>query len=75
MNNKVKLGNQGLIGTIVLIIVALIILGYFQISFESIIMSPVVQENLKFAWHVFVQGLVTIWGWITDFSRSVIWGA
>jgi hypothetical protein len=49
---------QGVISTIVLIIVAIIILGYFHISLKSIVTTPQVQENLKYAWDLFITGLM-----------------
>ena len=61
MNTK-----RGVISTIVLIVVALIILGYFHISFKSIVSSPTVQENLKFAWQIFMDGLTGLIQWIKD---------
>ncbi len=41
---------QGLIGIILLIIIALIILGYFGFSARTIVESPQVQENLGYFW-------------------------
>jgi hypothetical protein len=41
---------KGLIKTILLIIVALIVLGYFGFNVGDIIKSPTVQANLNTAW-------------------------
>jgi hypothetical protein len=51
--------NTGLINTIVLIIVALIILGYYKIDVRTIVSAPLVQENLKYGWDVLVSGVVS----------------
>ncbi len=40
--------NQGLIKTILLIIIAVVILGYFQIDVRGVWNSPMVQNNLNF---------------------------
>ncbi len=58
---------KGIISTIILIIVALIILGYFHISFKSILMSPLVKSNLDYAWNLFVTGFNSFVSWIKSF--------
>lgn len=47
--------NRGLIKLLLLIIVAIIVLGYFRIDLRSIIESEAVQTNLNYAWSVVVQ--------------------
>jgi hypothetical protein len=48
---------KGFIKTIILIVIALIVLGYFGFNIESIIKSEKVQANLNYVW-----GLITnIW--------------
>jgi len=42
--------NKGLIKAIIVIVVALIILGYFGFDIKDIINGPVVQKNLHTAW-------------------------
>ncbi len=42
--------NQGLIRTILIIIIAVIILGYFRIDIRGVWNSPTVQNNLNFLW-------------------------
>ena len=49
---------QGIISTIILIIAALIILGYFHISFKSLILSPIVKTNLDYTWNLFINTCV-----------------
>jgi hypothetical protein len=55
-----------MIRTIILIIIGLIVLGYFGIHFEEIYNSPVVQENLKFAWELIVRLAQAAWNWIVS---------
>ncbi|MBA4320420.1 MAG: hypothetical protein C0412_18640 [Flavobacterium sp.] len=42
--------NKGLIKTIIIIVIALIILGYFGFNIKDIINSSAVQANLHAAW-------------------------
>lgn len=51
-----KNSRSGIISTIVLIIIALIILGYFNIDFKTIIESPMVQGNFKYGWQLLMEG-------------------
>ncbi len=46
------MANQGfgLIGFIIILIIALIVLGYFGISIKSVIQKQPVQDNLSYAW-------------------------
>ena len=50
MNQK-----RGIVETIVLIVVGLIILGYFKINFQSVVNAPVVKENLQYVFGLFVS--------------------
>ena len=43
--------NRGLIKTIIVIVIGLIVLGYFGFNIEDIIKSPNVQSNLNAAWN------------------------
>lgn len=43
-------GKKGLIKTIIVIVIALIVLGYFGFNVTDIINSPTVQSNLNSAW-------------------------
>lgn len=61
---KNKKYSRGLISTIVLIVVALIILGYYNINVETVVSSPMVRENLAYAWGAVVDGLKMGWDWI-----------
>ena len=64
--------NRGIVGTVVLIIVALIILGYFNINFKTVIESPAVQQNLNYAWSLVVQGFVSAFTWFSNFMRNIL---
>ncbi len=58
MNTK-----KGFITAIVIIIVALILLGYFNIDIKAVFSSPLVKDNLQYAWDLTVasfHALVTI---------------
>lgn len=43
---------KGLIKTIIVIVIALVILGYFGFNVRDIINSPTVQANLSAAWEL-----------------------
>lgn len=66
MNHK-----RGIISTIVLIIIALIILGYFNIDFKSLVQSPIVKDNLAYAWQLLVEGIKTGWQYLLDAIRQI----
>ena len=46
------MNKKGLIKTIIVVILALIILGYFGFDVRDIINSPTVQSNLNAAWNL-----------------------
>jgi Flp pilus assembly pilin Flp len=46
---------KGLIGTIIVIIIALVVLGYFGFNIKDIFNSPTVQANLNSAWNFVVM--------------------
>ena len=58
--------NKGLIEMIIIIIIALIILGYFGFNIGNVLSSPNVQANLSWAWNV----VLTIWSYI---SAPIVW--
>lgn len=71
---------KGLIKEVIIIIIALIILGYvFHISIIDILNNPQVQANLGWVWHV----ITVIWSWISTpimfiwntFVIGVIWNS
>jgi cell shape-determining protein MreC len=58
---------KGLINTIVLIVIALIVLGFFNIDLKTILAGPVVKENLTYAWQLAVDGLVALKNTVLNF--------
>jgi len=54
--------SHGIVGLIVVLVIALIILGYYGVNVKKIIDSPQVQENLTYAWGI----VKTVWGEISD---------
>lgn len=59
--------NKGLIKAIILIIIALIILGWFGFDVQSIIESDRVQKNLHYVWGI----VVSVWD--NYLAAPVIW--
>jgi hypothetical protein len=57
---------SGFLKTIIIIVIALIILGYFGVNITNIINSPMVQTNLAWLWN----GILWIWSII---SVPFIW--
>ena len=52
---------KGLIREVLIIVIALIILGYFGFNINNIISSGTVQTNLNWFWQI----VMTIWSWIS----------
>lgn len=50
--------NRGFIRLILLIIVGLVLLGYFGVNVREVLASPVVRDNLLYAWNLAKE----IWG-------------
>lgn len=48
-------GNRGLIKMVLLIVIALVVLGYFGYNLRDIIDSPTVKENLSYVWGLAVK--------------------
>lgn len=59
--------SRGLIKAIVLIVVALVVLGFFGYNLRDIVNSPTVSENLKYAWGLAVKL------WNTILARPAVW--
>ncbi len=55
-------GSRGLVKAILLIVVALVILGYFGYNLRDIIASPAVRDNLGVVWDIVVRA----WNWVKD---------
>lgn len=58
--------NRGLVKAILLIVVALVILGYFGYNLRDIIASPTVRDNFSYVWDI----VVNIWNWVKDILPS-----
>ena len=64
-----KMGWGGFIKAIVIIVIALIVLGYFGYNIQDIINSPTVQKNLSYGW-----GLVSyVWQNYLKVPAMFIW--
>lgn len=47
--------NRGLVKALVLIIIALVVLGYLGYNLRDIVDSPAVQDNLAYVWELVVK--------------------
>lgn len=47
--------NKGFVKAILLIVIALIVLGFFGYNLRDILNSPTVKENLSYAWELIVK--------------------
>jgi hypothetical protein len=63
---------RGIINTIVLIVVALIILGYYKIDIRDIIQSPLAESNLNYARNVTVWGIDQAWKFIEQGVQTLL---
>jgi hypothetical protein len=59
-----KNSQKGIITVIILIVVALIILGYFGFDLRRIVESPQVQENLTYAWNLIKVPFLWLWNFL-----------
>ncbi len=53
---------MGLVKAILLIVVALVILGYFGYNLRDIVNSPAVRDNLAYVWGFVVK----FWEWVKN---------
>lgn len=74
-NNK----KGGFIKLILLIVIALVVLGFFGYNLKDIIDSPTVKENLVYVWGLAVKFwnafLATPANWVWDKIQGVLAGA
>lgn len=61
--------NKGLIKTVILVVIALIVLGYFGFNVGDIINSPTVQANLQFTWNF----VLNIWNNYLSVPFNYVW--
>jgi len=59
--------NQGFIKIVLIIVIALIVLGFFGFNVKDIVEAPLVQNNLNYAW-----GLV-VWVWDNYLATPAIY--
>ena len=63
---------SGFITAILLIVAALIILGYFKVDIQTVLSSPDVQANLQYAWQLLVEGVHTGWNYLLSLTATLI---
>ncbi len=61
MSQARKTHKGGLIDTVVLIIVALVILGIFNIDIREIFAEPLVKNNIQYAFYLVIDGIKYVW--------------
>lgn len=69
--------HKGFIQIILIIVIALIVLGYFSINIADVMASPVVKENLAYVWNL----VKDVWGtylsgpaaWVWEHIVRVLW--
>lgn len=71
--------NKGFIQIIVVIIIILVALGYFGLNVREIIDSPVVSDNLSYAWsitvHIWQSYLAAPAAYLWGVFKNLLWGA
>lgn len=72
MSLSLKSHQQGLVDTIILIIVAIIILGFFNINLRDIFAEPLVIQNLKYAFELVIQGIRYAWGALQGIIAGIL---
>lgn len=61
--------SSGFVKTIVIIVIALIVLGYFGYNVQDIVNSPTVQKNLNYAWDL----VKYVWQNYLEIPATWIW--
>jgi len=61
--------NRGFVSLIILLVVILIILGYFGFNLREIVQSPKVSDNLNYVWNL----VVSLWNHILVIPATWIW--
>ncbi len=64
-----KTNNQGFIKTVLVIAVALIVLGYFNVDVKKVIDSPMVQHNLEYGTALAKSGYDNVKGWFAELIK------
>jgi hypothetical protein len=63
---------RGSLNTIVLIVVGLMILGYFNIDLQEIVENPLVIQNLKFGFELIIRGITYIFENLVEIFRAMM---
>ena len=61
--------NHGLIQLLILLLIALIVLGYYGISVRSAVENPTTQDNVSYIW----TGTVTVWDDYLKLPAGYLW--
>ena len=61
--------NRGLIKLLILILIALIVLGYYGISVRSAVQNPTTQDNISYIW----TGTVAVWNDYLQTPATYLW--
>jgi hypothetical protein len=61
--------NRGLIYMLILVVIALIILGYYGFSVRQAVQNPTTQDNISYIWN----GAVAIWNDYLKAPATYLW--
>ena len=61
--------NQGLIKLLILILIALIVLGYYGISIRNAVQNPTTEDNISYVWN----GTVYVWDAYLKAPAGYLW--
>jgi len=61
--------NRGLIKLLILILIALIVLGYYGISVRNAVQNPTTQDNISYIW----TGTVAVWNDYLKAPATFLW--
>ncbi len=64
--------DRGIIHVLLLIVIVVVILGFFKINVKDVISAPIVQQNLNYVWELIVQGFYYALGVFIGFFREVM---
>ncbi len=67
MNRRSR--RSGFVKLIIVLVIALIVLGYFGFNIQQIIQSPTVGGNLSYAWHLAVE----LWNKVLVVPATFVW--
>ena len=61
--------NTGLIYFLILLVIALVILGYYGFSVRQAVQNPTTQDNISYVWN----GAVNIWNTFLKVPATYLW--